>query len=79
LKASAWVLSYHQEARKACGHCSYNNAACFIVLEEAQAWARELLKMEPSKAMYKACQAFIFNIDYTLYYYKAYSKTNTLL
>jgi hypothetical protein len=50
-----------------------------MVLEEARAWARELLKIEPGKAAYKACQAFVFNIDCALCYYKAYGETNMLL
>jgi hypothetical protein len=73
------VLSCHQEARKACGRCSHNNAACFVVLEEARARARELLKMEPGEAAYKACQAFAFNVDCALCCRKAYGETNTLL
>jgi hypothetical protein len=79
LKASARVLSCHQEARKACRRYSRNNAACFMVPEEARARARELLKIEPGKAAYKACQAFAFNVDCALHRYKAYGETNMLL
>jgi hypothetical protein len=50
-----------------------------VVLEKARAQARELLEIEPGKAMYKACQAFMFDVDYALCYCKAYSETNTLL
>jgi hypothetical protein len=49
------------------------------VPEEARAWARELLKIEPGKAAYKACQAFAFDVDCALHCYKAYGETNTLL
>jgi hypothetical protein len=79
LKAGAWVLSCHREAGKACGRCSRNNVACFVVLEEARAWARELLKIEPGEAAYKACQAFAFNVDCALRHCKAYGETNMLL
>jgi hypothetical protein len=73
------VLSCHQEAGKACGRCSRNNVACFVVPEEARARARELLEMEPGEATYKACQAFAFDVDCALCHCKAYGETNMLL
>jgi hypothetical protein len=50
-----------------------------MVLEEARARARELLEMEPGEAAYKACQAFVFDVDCALRRRKAYGETNTLL